>query len=139
MKTQLSAFAISAMIITTGFAPATSENSVDRKLKVKAECVQSPVFTSFATHRQGKGAALSWAVESYAGVLNFSIQRTYEDVTDPYAVWEDVSSLPADGSKFYRYSDDNVFPGFISYRISALLSDGTTAESGISTVHIVSH
>ena len=39
MKTQLSAFAISAMIITTGFSPATSENSVDTKQKVKAEYV----------------------------------------------------------------------------------------------------
>jgi hypothetical protein len=138
MKTQLSAFAISAMIITTGFAPATSENSVGTKLKVKAECVQSSVFTSFSTHRQGKGIALTWDVETYAGVLNFSIQRTYEDGTDPYAVWEDINSLPAVGSRFYRYTDDNVFPGFVSYRISALLSNGTTAVSGISTVHIVS-
>ena len=138
MKTQLSAFAISAMIITTGFTPASAENSVDTRLKVKAEHVEGPVFTSFSTHRQGKGAALSWAIDDYAGVLNFSIHRTYEDVTDPYAVWEDVSSLPADGSKFYRYSDDNVFPGFVSYRITALLIDGTTAVSGISTVHIVS-
>lgn len=138
MKTQLSAFAISAMIITTGFSPATSEYSADTKLKVNAEQVQSPVFTSFSTHRQGKGAALSWAVESSAGVISFSIQRTYEDVTDPYAVWEDITSLPIDGSKFYRYTDENVSPGFISYRVSALLSDGTTAESVISTIHIVS-
>ena len=138
MKTQLSAFAISAIIITTGFSPATSENSVDTKQKVKAEYVQSAVFTSFSTHRQGKGITLTWDVEASAGVLNFSIQRTYEDVTDPYAVWEDISSLPADGSKFYRYTDDLVSPGFVSYRIVALLSDGTTAESGISTVQILS-
>jgi len=136
MKTQLSAFAISAMIITTGLPPAASKNSVDTKLK--AEYVQG-VFTSFSTHRQGKGITLSWDVETSASVIIFSIQRTYEDVTDPYAVWEDISSLPADGSKFYRYTDDNVSPGFISYRISALLSDGTTEESGISTVQIVSH
>ena len=138
MKTQLSAFAISAMIITTGFSPAPSENSVDAKPKVNAEYMQSPVFTSFSTHRQGKGIALTWDVETYAGVLNFAIQRTYEDIADPYAVWEDIISLPADGSKFYRYTDDNVSPGFISYRIVALLNDGTTAESGISTVQIIS-
>jgi len=136
MKTQLSAFAISAMIITTGFAPASPENSVETKLK--AEYVQSPVFTSFSTHRQGKGIALNWDVEATAGVINFSIQRTYEDITDPYAVWEDVISLPADGSKFYRYTDGNVSPGFISYRILASLGDGTIAESGISTVQIIS-
>lgn len=137
MKTQLSAFAISAMIITTGFTPVASENSVDKQLKVKAGYVQSPVFTSFSTHRQGKGIALSWGVEASAGVVSFSIQKTYEDITDPYAFWEEVGSLPANGSK-YRFTDDNVFPGFISYRISALLSDGTIVESGISTVHIVS-
>jgi len=139
MKTQLSAFAISAMIITTGLSPVATENSVDTKLKVKAGYVQSPVFTSFSTHRQGKGITLSWGVEASAGVMSFSIQKTYEDTTDPYAFWEDVSSLPGDGSKSYRFTDNNVFPGFISYRISALLSDGTIVESGISTIHIVSH
>ena len=138
MKTQLSAFAISAMIITTGLSPVAPENSVDTKLKVKAGYVQSPVFTSFSTHRQGKGIALSWAVETNAGVVSFSIQKTYEDTTDPYAFWEEVSSLPDDGSKSYRFTDDNVFPGFVSYRISALLNDGTIVESGISTVQIVS-
>ncbi len=138
MKTQLSAFAISAMIISTGLSPVATENSTDTKPKVKAEYVQSAVFTSFSTHRQGKGIALSWGVEIGAGVVSFSIKKTYEDTTDPYAVWEDVSSLPGDGSKSYRFTDNNVFPGFVSYRISALLSDGTTVESGISTVHIVS-
>ena len=138
MKKQLSAFAVSAMIITTGFSPLPSENSVDVKPKVNAEYMQSPVFTSFSTHRQGKGITLNWDVEADAGVINFSVQRTYEDVTDPYAVWEDVISLPADGAKFYRYTDENVSPGFVSYRIVALLSDGTTAESGISTVQIIS-
>ena len=138
MKTQLSAFAISAMIITTGFTPVTSENSVETQLKVKAGYVQSPVFTSFSTHRQGKGIALTWGVETTAGVVSFSIHKTYEDVTDPYAFWEEVGSLPGDGSKSYRFTDDNVFPGFISYRISALLSDGTIVESGISTVQIIS-
>jgi hypothetical protein len=138
MKTQLSAFAISAMIITSGFTTVASEHSVDTQLKVKAGYVQSPVFTSFSTHRQGKGIALSWAVETTASVVSFSIKKTYEDTTDPYAFWEDVISLPDDGSRSYRFTDDNVFPGFISYRISALLSDGTIVESGISTVHIVS-
>ena len=138
MKTQLSAFAISAMIISSGFAPAPAENLTGTKSIVKAENVQSTVFTSFSTHRQGKGVALTWAVEATAGVVNFSIQKTYEDPTDPYAVWEDLGSLPEDGSKFYRYTDESVFPGFISYRVTATLIDGTTADSGISTVQILS-
>lgn len=137
MKTQLSAFAISVMIITTGIS-STAENSVNPTINVKAGYVQGPVFTSFSTHRQGKGIALTWSVESTAGVVNFTIQKTYEDVTDPYAVWEDVTSLPEDGSRSYKFTDDNVFPGFISYRITATLIDGTTAQSGISTVQIVS-
>lgn len=138
MKTQLSAFAISAMIITTGISSVAAENSVNPTINVKAGYVQGPVFTSFSTHRQGKGIALTWSVESTAGVVNFTIQKTYEDVTDPYAVWEDVTSLPEDGSRSYKFTDDNVFPGFISYRITATLIDGTTVQSGISTVQIVS-
>ena len=138
MKTKLSVFAISAMIISTGFTPITSDGSADSKLKVKAENVQSTVFTSFSTHRQGKGIALNWDVEVSAGVVGFSVQRTYEDITDPSAEWFDVISVPADGSKFYRYVDGNVSPGFVSYRILASLSDGTVAESGISTVQILS-
>ena len=138
MKKQLSAFAISALIISTGFSPAASEDSTGVQLKVKAEYVQSTVFTSFSTHRQGKGIALNWDVAAGVDVVGFSIQRTYEDVADPYAVWEDVVSLPADGSKFYRYTDGNVSPGFVSYRVLALLGDGTTADSGISTVQILS-
>lgn len=138
MKTQLSALAVSAMIITSGFAPAPTGKLQDTKSIVKTEYIQSPVFSSFSTHRQGKGVALTWAVEATAGVVNFSIQRTYEDPTDPYAVWEDLGSLPEDGSKFYRYTDENIFPGFITYRVTATLIDGTTADSGISTIQILS-
>lgn len=138
MKTQLSAFAVSAMIITSGFAPVPTEKLQDTKSIVKTEYVQSPVFSSFSTHRQGKGVTLNWSVDATAGVVNFSIQRTYEDPTDPYAVWDDLGSLPEDGSKFYRYTDENVFPGFITYRVTATLIDGTTADSGLSTIQILS-
>ena len=138
MKTQLSAFAVSAMIITSGFAPVSTEKLQDKKSIVRTEYVQSPVFSSFSTHRQGKGVALTWAVEATSGVVNFSIQRTYEDPTDPYAVWDDLGSLPEDGSKFYRYTDENVFPRFITYRVTATLIDGTTADSGLSTIQILS-
>ena len=87
----------------------------------------------------GKGVSASWGVNSGAGVVGFQLQKTYEDPTDPYAVWEDVSSVPCNGSRSYKANDNSLFPGSITYRVTALLVDGNAIESEISTVSIVSH
>ena len=93
----------------------------------------------FRTHRQGRGITASWGLTSEAGVVVFQVKKTYEDPTDPYAVWEDVSSVSCNGSRSYKCTDSNVFPGNISYKIVGQKADGTIIESGISTARIVSH
>jgi hypothetical protein len=137
MKTQFSTFAISAMILSTATFSVPVNSPVTKKI-VTVEQAQSPGFAFFRTHRQGKGVTASWGLTSNAGVVGFEVQKTYEDPTDPYAVWEDVSSLPCEGSRSYKTTDNSVFPGSISYRVSAVLSDGSKIESGISSVRIVS-
>src|SRR5882757_179143 len=72
---------------------------------------QSIDFASFRTHRQGKGVAATWALTSNDGVTGFLVERTYDDPTDPYAIWEDIGSVPADLSRSFKYTDQNVFPG----------------------------
>ncbi len=95
-------------------------------------------FSFIRTHRQGKGTAITWAFTS-GNAAGFTVQRTYGDPTDPYEFWEAVSNTPCNGSRSYKCHDENVFPGFISYRVIALLNDGSTESSEISTVRIVAH
>lgn len=95
-------------------------------------------FDFIRAHRQGKGAAVTWGLSSEDGVVGFTVQRTYEDPTDPYAFWEDVGSAARNASRSYKYSDLSVFPGSIHYRVVAQLADGSTTTSDIASVKIVS-
>jgi hypothetical protein len=95
-------------------------------------------FSFVRTHRQGKGAVVTWAFSS-SNATGFSVQRTNEDPNDPYAVWIDVSSMGANSSRSYKCCDENPFPGLINYRVIALMNDGNTITSAISTVKIMAH
>lgn len=138
MKTKFTSFAISALIIS---AAAFSDPVIltETKRAVKVEQAQSTDFAFFRTHRQGKGITAVWGLTSSAGVVGFSVQKTYEDPSDPFAYWEEAASASCSGSRSYKFCDKNVFPGFINYRVVALMDDGSTVESAIATVHIVSH
>ena len=139
MKTQLSAFAISAMIITTAASP-VSRILPDTKATVQVKQAQSTSFAFFRTHRQGKGITADWGLTSNAGVSCFEVMRTYEDPTDPWAFWEDISSIPCNNSsRSFKNTDNNVFPGFINYRIVAVMNDGSIVVSDLATEHIVGH
>lgn len=109
----------------------------------KKETVQLKTLTNdfafFRTHKQGKKVAAIWALNSTDGVTGFVVQRTYEDPTDPYAFWEDLCSMGCSPSRSFKYTDENVFPGVISYRVVALMNDGNTITSEVSGVRIVSH
>jgi len=138
MKTQFSAFAISAIILS---AAATSDSAIlpDNMGTAKVEQVQSTDFAFFRTHRQGKGIVATWGVTSSTGVARFAVKKTYEDPTDPFAYWEEVATTSCNGSRSYKANDQNVFPGFASYRVVAEMVDGSTVESFVKTVHIVRH
>jgi len=95
-------------------------------------------FDFVRSHRQGKGATITWAY-STPGATNFALQRTYEDPADPYAVWEPVCSMANNSSRSYKHTDENVYPGYINYRVIALMNDGTTTMSEVTTIRVVSH
>ena len=138
MKTQFSSFAISALILsaTTFSAPAISPET---KGVVNVEQSQATDFAFFRTHRQGKGITAVWGVTSSAEVVSFSVMKTYEDPYDTYSEWEEVFSNGCNGSRSYKCTDMNVSPGLVNYKVVALLNDGSTIESALSTVHIVAH
>jgi hypothetical protein len=133
MKT-LTIFAIGALVFFSIAATPVSEKSTRTKDQNKS----FDGFSSIRTHRQGKGAVVSWSFLS-ANVSGFMVQRTNEDPYDPYSVWVDVSSVGCDLSRSYKCQDPNPFPGLINYRVIAVMNNGTTITSDISTVRIVSH
>jgi hypothetical protein len=137
MKTQLLILSTAVLLAGTqgDFASFSSVNK-----PVKSLSVQNTEFSFFRTHRQGKrDITATWGFASTEGVTSFTVQRTYEDPTDPYSNWENIGSVANDGSRSFKYTDENVFAGLINYRIVALLADGTSVTSEISTEKIVEH
>ena len=136
MKTQF--LIIPAVIfITTASFNSSAPGKQGREI-VKAR-TENAGFAFFRTHRQGKGITATWGLSSNDGVAGFAVQRTYEDPTDPYAFWEDISYIDCNSSRSFKYADESVFPGVISYRVIAVLEDGNSISSEVSSVRIVSH
>ena len=126
-----------AILITTASFNSSSPLKTDKEIvKTKTE---NTGFAFLRTHRQGKDITATWGLSSNAGVVGFAVQRTYEDPTDPYAYWEDICYMDCNSSRSFKYTDQSVFPGFISYRVIAMTDDGNTITSEVSSVRIVSH
>jgi hypothetical protein len=134
MKTRILALSVTATIL---LASVCSAETIETK-PVVVKAVQNPIFGSIRTHRQAKGITATWSMTGLDGVVGFTVQRTYEDPTDMYAYWENLGDLPCNSSRSFSYTDKEVFPGLINYRIAALMEDGTTVFSEISSVRIVS-
>lgn len=126
MKKIITLTLLTFLLISSAFTPATyTGNTAD--------------FDFFRTHRQGRaGITATWGFPA-TGATGFVVERTYDDPSDPYASWDIVAALPCTGAKSYRCTDNGVYPGFISYRVTAQLTGGGTLETPVSTVHIVSH
>lgn len=132
---------LTAVMVSSLYA---SANSFPERIQLNSEKIVSvkpdPVFNAFRAHRQGKGITTMWFSSSTpATVTSFTVIRTYEDPTDPYAEWTVVGSMNCNSSRNYRNTDDGVSPGFVSYRVVASLAAGGYVYSDIETVHIVQH
>lgn len=89
-------------------------------------------FSYFRVHRQQNGAGMMWAV-NHADISDFKIERSYDG-----EYFEEVTDLPCNGAAQYRFTDSDLFPGYIHYRITAVKTDGTTVQSTVETIRIVS-
>jgi hypothetical protein len=96
-------------------------------------CSAPADFGMFMAHRQGKGITLAWTMTAPGEVAYFSIQRSYDG-----DYFEPVEDVMGNGGNRYRYTDRNVFPGFIHYKVIAFYHDGSIMESPVETVRIVS-
>lgn len=139
MKAKSSIIGFAVMLLATAWtAPAPNVLPEEASI-VSDRDREEGDFSFFRVHRQGKGVTATWGVGTTSGIVGFLVQKTYEDPNDEYAYWEDVISLPNNGSRSLKYTDTNVFPGYINYRIIALKTDGSSVSSGIATARIVSH
>ena len=139
MKSNFSFLAFGALLLTTAWtAPTPFEaDNLDTVSEVRAKPGVGN-FSFFRVHRQGKGITATWGLNNAQGIIGFQLQKTYEDPNDEYAIWEDVCSTPFTGARSYKFTDNNVFPGNINYRVIALSADGNNKSSGIATARIVS-
>ena len=132
-------------LIIISFSVASLCMSFDQPKKLTTSVKNEPVITKQSNgfdfvrlHRQGPGVTATWAMTAASEVVGFVVQRTYEDPTDPYAAWEDITTVPCNSSRSYRHNDMEVFPGEIHYRVVALKDDGQTITSEIAGIRIKS-
>lgn len=103
-------------------------NQSQSVLKQKA-AVQN--FGYFRVHRMGRDASLNWSVTDPA-VAYFEIERSWDG-----SFFESISEVSGTGDIMYKFRDENCFPGFIYYRITAHNSDGSVVSSDVQVLHIV--
>jgi len=136
MKTITIGIIVTMAIVSIAASPKTGVAPTPGKNVIKQT---SSGFSLFRIHRQGRGVTSTWGLSSETGISGYVVQRTYLDPGDPYG-WENVYATPCNGSRSYKWTDANVFAGFISYRIIAVPT-GAVGEiiSDVETIHITSH
>ena len=98
----------------------------------KISPVVQETFGYIRVHRQGKGVSVNWGMNSMSGIAYFIIERSYDgEYFDP------IHQAPMNGSKRNSWKDDDIFPGYIHYRIVCVMNDGSKVYSETDTVRIV--
>ena len=67
------------------------------------------------------------------GVAGFIIERSYDGI-----YFEEIDQVNVEISGRQRYNDNAVYPGFVHYRIVAMMEDGSSEASETAVVRIVS-
>jgi hypothetical protein len=100
--------------------------------KVTAAAPQG--FGYFRIHRQAADVSLNWGIEDPSTVICFIIERSFDGSL--FFELDEVSCSP--GNPTYKYRDTGAFPGYLYYRIVARLANGTTVNSDVEMIRIVS-
>ena len=126
MKALVSYLAVAALIVASSF-------TVGHQKQLNQKSVNS-CFSRFNVHRAGKAdIEVTWAV-SDGSITQFVVERSYDG-----DFYDQIGSVPFNGSSSYKSKDKGVFPGYIYYRVTAVKSDGTTECSPVETIRIVQH
>ncbi len=132
---------ISYPVLLTLFFITTGEISPEKSpVSDKQKTAVNPVFSFSHAHRQGQGITFMWMTNTTpSSVTGFAVYRTYEDPSDPYAEWAEMTYMPCTGAHSYSYTENTVSPGFVSYQAMASMTGGGCIFSDVETVHIVQH
>ena len=140
MKVKILLTAITAILISASPVSAKSEKISQGTPVIGIAQPNPPAFVSFRSHRFGRsGATISWSMENANGITGFVLERTYEDPTDPYSVWELAAAVPCGTGRNIRVNDVGLAPGLISYRVVVMNGANAVGMSEVTTVHIVQH
>jgi hypothetical protein len=89
------------------------------------------VIKNFLLHRQQNGVVLNWTCSS-SSITNFVVQRSYDG-----EYFDDVDVSVSTIGRWSRATDNEVFPGYIYYRVMAIMNDGSHCYSSVQVVRIV--
>lgn len=127
---------IGSFLLVTGSSASGTHSEKAAAVVVKPAVIGQCNFTSIRGHRKGNGTSLTWSVDGTA-VYKFVVMRSYDfDPYDPYAQWDEVGTVMADNSRSYKNDDANVLGGNIHYRIRAIMNDGSSMDSDITTIRV---
>lgn len=90
-------------------------------------------FVRLDAHRQQQGVGLSWTMLTSAGITGFVIERSYDGI-----YFEEIDQVGSEASGRNRYNDNAVYPGYIYYRVTAIMENGSVETSATVVVRIVS-
>jgi hypothetical protein len=128
----MAVFAVNAPKTFSGFNPSETKS-------VKISKTPTFEFIFFRTYQQCNGVKMAWALNSTNGVFSFTLQRTYQNPSNPNTLWEDVESFVTGDEPVLRYTDHNVARGYVSYRVIAWVYDGSSVISEVSRERIGGH
>jgi hypothetical protein len=115
-------------------ALALSFTTADAQTTGKGNTPSGQAFGYFRLHRQSTDVSLSWAVANPATVSCFTIERSYDGNT--FYEIDEVGCSSVEPT--YKYRDTGAYPGYLFYRIVAHRQDGSTENSPVEEIRIVS-
>ncbi|NCU02973.1 MAG: hypothetical protein GXC73_03210 [Chitinophagaceae bacterium] len=100
----------------------------------KGNTPSGQAFGYFRIHRQASDVSLNWAVANPSSVTKFTIECSYDG--NWFFEIDEVGCSSTE--PIYKYRDTGAFPGYLSYRVVAHHADGSTENSEVETIRIVS-
>lgn len=127
MKTLISYVAVTIFVLASSF-------TIDVQQNLNHQTTYN-CFNYLRGHRQGKSSInLSWSVNDPT-IDHFKIEQFYEGDYD-YG-YEVATPVRFDGSSRYEVVLKDVFPGNLTYRVTAVRTDGTSECSPFETVKLM--
>ena len=121
------------LLVASVVGNSTSANTSKNQIAQVFPGASSFNFGKLNAHRQGKGIALAWNMVNNTGISCFVIERSYD------GEWfEEVGQVSCEATNRYKFHDGSVYPGYLYYRIIAIMEDGTEDVSATEVVRIVS-